>query len=132
MNQELPAFWKRCSTCKKEIPYQGKYYLCSVSSCKHKRKGYRFCSVSCWDEHLAFANHREAWAEENQAPTKAEAEAESPAVVQSSTSSRAPVRKIVDSSSAGKKGDELDTLVVVSKVKAYISAYSDLIHQSFR
>ncbi len=62
------TFWGRCSTCKKGIPFAAKYFLCSVSTCKHPRTGLRFCSVDCWDAHLPLARHREAWAEEAVAP----------------------------------------------------------------
>lgn len=66
---DAPKFWKRCSSCKKEIPFLSLYYLCSVSTCRSKRKGYRFCSVPCWDAHLGYANHRESWAEESKSPS---------------------------------------------------------------
>lgn len=62
------TFWEKCSSCKKEIPYGAKYYLCSVSTCRRPRTGVRFCSPDCWDAHLGSARHREAWAEEAQAP----------------------------------------------------------------
>lgn len=124
--------WKRCSSCKKEIPFETVYYLCSVSTCRHPRTGYHFCSVPCWDAHLGYANHRgSAWAEEAKSPDKTTflrtLQAE-PA--------REPVRKIVEkkpeSSSPspqrppalfGRK-QELDTLVVVSKIKSLIAKES--------
>ncbi|MGZ6264265.1 MAG: hypothetical protein ACXWSD_16185 [Bdellovibrionota bacterium] len=31
-----------------------------------------FCSVSCWDAHLASVRHRETWAEERDSPTEAQ------------------------------------------------------------
>ena len=68
----MSEVWKRCSTCKKEIAFKSTYYLCSVSTCTRKRTGFTFCSVECWEEHLPLMRHREAWAVEEQAPTKAE------------------------------------------------------------
>jgi len=62
--------WRTCSSCKKAIPLAGRYYLCSVSTCQRKRTGLVFCSVSCWDAHLPFSRHREAWAIEATAPAQ--------------------------------------------------------------
>jgi hypothetical protein len=72
----MSEVWKRCSTCKKEIAFKSTYYLCSVSTCTRKRTGFTFCSVECWEEHLPLMRHREAWAVEEQAPSKAEWEKE--------------------------------------------------------
>jgi hypothetical protein len=63
------TFWKKCSTCKKPIPYASKYWNCSVSTCNRKRTALVFCSVSCWDAHIGLLRHRDSWAEENIAPT---------------------------------------------------------------
>ena len=60
--------WRTCSTCKKDIRFGQTYWVCSVSTCNRKRSSYHFCSVDCWDAHLPFANHREAWAVEETAP----------------------------------------------------------------
>ena len=125
-------FWKRCSICKKEIPFNTKYYVCSVSTCRHPRTGYRFCSPGCWDAHLGFANHRgEVWANEEMSP-RSEGGLQSAA----SEAPRAPLRKIVDAgpgaartlpvgTAASKAPPQaLETLVVVSKVKALIAKES--------
>ena len=66
------TYWKRCSSCKKELGFGAKHYVCSVSTCRGKRTGYVFCSVPCWDAHLGYANHRSAFAEDAQAPGKEE------------------------------------------------------------
>ena len=66
------ATWKRCSTCKKDIAFEATYYLCNVSTCRRKRTGMVFCSVDCWEAHLPMMRHREAWAEEEKAPTEAQ------------------------------------------------------------
>lgn len=63
--------WKRCSSCKKDIAFERTYYLCSVSTCTRKRTGMFFCSVECWEIHLPLMRHREAWAVEETAPTRA-------------------------------------------------------------
>ena len=60
--------WRECSECKKPIAHGQKYFVCNVSTCNRKRNSYVFCSVHCWDAHLPLANHREAWAVEEQAP----------------------------------------------------------------
>lgn len=120
--------WKVCSTCKREIAFEQKYWVCSVSTCNRKRIGLFFCSVSCWDAHLPEARHRDAWAEEQQAPTRAEhqrqREAEEREARASDGEVEAPRRRIVGTSNE----DELpkDVLVVVSKLKAYVKARSGM------
>lgn len=113
--------WKNCSSCKREIPYGANYYQCSVSTCKNPRTGMSFCSVECWDAHLGYANHREAWAEEAKAPLSA--------------TDRPPTRKIIEntpspatSTSTGGNSTniETDTLVVVSKVKKLVQDQSGM------
>jgi len=70
---EPGSFWKKCSACKKPIPFEATYYVCSVSTCNRKRTALQFCTVSCWEVHLPVARHREAWAEDRVAPDAAEA-----------------------------------------------------------
>jgi len=129
------APWKKCSSCKKDILYGGKYYLCSVSTCKHPRTGVTFCSVECWDAHLGYANHRQAWAEENKAPNNPGGVSSNPNLQSPSSTGdrqpfrqpdRQPVRKIVEAPKSQSlptiltTNIETDTLVVVSKVKKLI------------
>lgn len=64
--------WRKCTTCKKSIPYGGKFWICNVTTCHKKRAGLIFCDVSCWDAHLPVLRHKEAWAIERKAPTEAE------------------------------------------------------------
>ena len=66
------AFWKRCSTCKKEIPFRTVYWVCNVSTCNRARTAFAFCSVNCWDAHVPMLRHRESWAEEARSPTPEE------------------------------------------------------------
>lgn len=65
-------FWKRCSTCKKEIPFRSAYWVCNVSTCNRPRTAFAFCSVNCWDAHVPMLRHRESWAEEARSPTPEE------------------------------------------------------------
>ncbi|MFN8391590.1 MAG: hypothetical protein U0136_14975 [Bdellovibrionota bacterium] len=128
------TFWKKCSTCKREIPFGAKYYQCSVSTCNQGRGAIQFCSSDCWDGHLGFARHRESWAVEATAPSKSAFAAQGGDAY---TASRPPVRKIIDPKPqqeapaapiAGASGlpKNLETLVVVSKVKQLIKDQSDM------
>jgi histone H3/H4 len=142
--------WRSCSICKRSIPFSGRYYLCSVSTCQHKRSGFIFCSVECWDTHLGYVVHRTAHAEERKAPSKAEAAAdETPTSVgklnkqlsankehNKMSEQTEPRRIIVDqpntpspsgeSSAKSAELSGLDTLVVVSKVKSLIREKSSM------
>src|SRR5688572_23821495 len=93
MTQE---FWKKCSSCKKEIPFSTKYYECSVSTCVGERKGYVFCSVPCWEVHLPSARHKDAAAIEQRSPNRSTMPTMVKAPVTPSTSSAAtPARRII-------------------------------------
>jgi hypothetical protein len=63
--------WLVCSACRGDIAYGAKYFQCSVSTCNRARMRLVFCSVTCWDSHVATLRHRDAWAEDKIAPTKA-------------------------------------------------------------
>lgn len=121
--------WKVCSICKKELPFQGQYYLCSVSTCQRKRTGLFFCSPACFEAHLPMMRHRDAWAEVAKAPTRAEAEAEAAAEREVEATERAePKRRIVApvavTAASAEAGD--DVLVVVSKLKKFIRDQSGM------
>jgi hypothetical protein len=62
--------WLKCSACKSEIAFGAKHWVCSVSTCNRSRTRLVFCSVVCWDSHVATLRHRDAWAVEAIAPTK--------------------------------------------------------------
>jgi hypothetical protein len=120
--------WRHCSTCKKPIEFEQSYYECSVSTCTRKRTGLFFCSLGCWEAHLPMMRHRDAWAVEARAPSRAEWEAEQAAEAASEGESKsaaveAPRRRVVASG-----GDDLprDVLVVISKLKAYVRARSGM------
>ncbi len=126
-------FWKKCSSCKKEIPFGAAYYLCSVSTCRHKRTGLRFCSVGCWDAHLGYANHRSSYAVEEKAPSREESARLEEEDASSPVPTRDPVKRVVanpisapvPAPAATLKLPQTDTLVVVSKVKQLIREQSE-------
>jgi hypothetical protein len=142
--------WRRCSSCKAPIAFEAGYWTCNVSTCNRPRTGLVFCSVSCWDAHLAVVNHRQSWAVERRAPSRAEwaregsaerstADAAAPAPASaggappppagsgSGTGRSAPTgttpRRILPPP-APRKPDPLEqeVLVVLSKLKAYVRA----------
>lgn len=132
-------FWRKCSTCKKDIALNSKYYECSVSTCTGLRTGYVFCSVSCWEVHLPGAKHRDAGAVEKKAPAFADSTQPPSAVAASSSANGAPRRIIVSSTAsssntasttpnaAAKKSPmSNEVLVVVSKMKQYIRDISEM------
>ena len=70
------TFWRRCSTCKREIPFATAYWACNVSTCNRGRTALSFCTVACWDSHVPILRHRDAWAEERTSPRREEWERE--------------------------------------------------------
>ena len=130
--------WRRCNACKNPIPFHAKYWACSVSTCNRPRTGYVFCTVSCWDSHIAEARHRDAWADEKRAPTPdvwaremaANPEPAPAAPKPVANPGSAPVRRVVGDASpataAAVEGNvqladaEREVLIVVSKMKKYI------------
>ena len=62
--------WLKCSACKNPIPFNAVHQVCSVSTCNRARTRLVFCTVSCWDSHVAVLRHRDAWAVEARAPSK--------------------------------------------------------------
>ena len=112
--------WRRCSACKKPIALGSRYWTCNVSTCNRKRTALAFCSVSCWEVHLPGANHREAWAVEQEAPLHLE-EPTSPA-----NRGQRERRRIVPTASSGRTVSDTPTevLIVASRLKDYIRARS--------
>lgn len=116
----IQGSWRKCSSCKKDIGFNAKYYECSVSTCTGQRTGYVFCSVPCWEVHLPGAKHRDAGAIEKKSPATASAD-------------QAPKRIIINGNSAptisqaaGKSSMSNEVLVVVSKMKQYIKDLSEM------
>src|SRR3982750_3039485 len=63
--------WLLCSAGRKPIRFGATHWVCSVSTCNRNRTRLVFCSVACWDSHVAMLRHRDAWAVEARAPSKA-------------------------------------------------------------
>lgn len=134
------AFWRRCSSCKSSIGFERIYWVCNVSSCNRKRTGLVFCSVACWDAHLPVMRHRESWSEERRSPSRTEWEREQaeeaaqakpgapkPAAgAQQGAPSRESRRILVAPPPAPRSSALEDTMVVVSKLKAYVRARSGM------
>lgn len=119
MNQENQQnFWRECSSCKKQIPYNSKYYECSVSTCTGHRTGYVFCCVNCWERHVPGAKHRDAAAIEKISPKSAEP---GKRIIPSSNAN-----SLSSSAGAAHKSPDQEILVVVSKVKSYIKSQADM------
>jgi histone H3/H4 len=130
--------WRLCSTCRKPIPFGTRYYKCSVSTCNRARLALFFCSVGCWDAHVPTLRHRDAWAEEDTAPTREEAEREQQPEPPESAVAPAPsapdldvkrttqpVRRVVGSASSEPVA-EREVLVVMSKLKQHIRTRSGM------
>lgn len=119
-------FWRQCSSCKSPISFEKDYYRCSVSTCQQKRTNYVFCSVPCFERHLPGARHKDAWAEQETAPTQAQAAAAAPQADMTGTGGQ---RRIIAQGSkpqvSGNSHLESEILVVVSKLKQYIKSQYD-------
>jgi hypothetical protein len=110
------SFWRRCSSCKREIRFAAPYWTCSVSTCNRKGSSFVFCSVACWNAHVPTMRHRESWAEEQVSPSREQWEShggDEPV----SADRAAPVP-------AGEVPHEV--LVVASKLKQYVRARSGM------
>ena len=120
------AAYKRCSTCKTPIEYGAEHYLCSVSTCNRPKLGLFFCSLPCWEAHVPEARHRDAWAEQHKAPTRAQtvaANEQQPAPARA----RVVVTPVAQQASTHDETDsEDDVLVVVSKLKRYVRMRSEM------
>nr|HEX4318058.1 hypothetical protein [Kofleriaceae bacterium] len=129
--------WLVCSACRKDIPYGGLHWTCSVSTCNRSRTRLVFCSVACWDSHVAMLRHRDSWAVEARAPSKeawareqaAQAESDANAQAAAASAAMAPARRVVGDASASTaaaaeglelKDAEREVLIVVSKMKKYV------------
>lgn len=130
-----PAAFKLCSTCKKPIAFGAPYFQCSVSTCNRPRVGLFFCTLECWDAHLPMMRHREAWAEKVTAPTRAAYEQAEAETERRETEKRERTPSVSDPNDkqrrivgAAPAADALpkDVLIVVSKLKAYIRAASEM------
>lgn len=117
MDATTQNYYRKCSSCKKEIGFGKIYQVCEVTSCKK----HAFCSVNCWNLHNEVMNHKSAGAIESRAPFTPYQEVES-----------SPRRIIVnpnktESASSGKATTmDAEILIVASKLKQYIKEKYDL------
>lgn len=133
--------WRRCSSCKAPLGFGTEYWACNVSTCNRGRTALAFCSVSCWDAHLAVVPHRESWAVEKRAPSREQWEREQAAAqgqepVGRGSETAAPPSSRADGSAprrilpppAPARPDPVarDVLIVTSKLKAYVRARSGM------
>lgn len=131
--------WRRCSSCKTPLGFGTEYWACNVSTCNRGRTALAFCSVSCWDAHLAVVPHRESWAVEKRAPSReqwereqAAAQGHAPAAKSAETTPPAPAsgtppRRILPPPAAARPDPIAhDVLIVTSKLKAYVRARSGM------
>lgn len=132
---DIQKFWRRCSTCKKEIGLNTRYFECSVSTCTGARTGYVFCSIPCWEMHLPGAKHRDAGAIEKRSPATFNAE-ELEVTAQAAVTKRILITSGVQPSAlknstlgpggGAKSPMSNEVLVVVSKMKQYIKDISGM------
>ena len=82
-----------------------------------------FCQVSCWDAHVPVMGHKDPWALEKEAPSKAQwAHTQNP----ESVPKPKPSPYFNGGKSNPEKSMEHEILVVASKVKAYIKSRSGM------
>lgn len=114
----MAEVFRKCSTCKKDIMIGDTFQVCSVSTCRAKATNYAFCSVECWDAHLPIERHRpdSAYALERRA-SRAEAEA---------YKSGEEKKRIIATEPSSSSLSEDEILVVVTKVRKYISEKSGM------
>lgn len=123
----IPDAWRRCSSCKKPIPYGSAYWVCSVSTCNRRATSYVFCTDTCWDQHVPLMNHRDAWAEERRAPSREQAAQE--LAESDDRAARAAAKEWKEPPMTPPNGTAEtphEVLVVASKLKAYIRARSGM------
>lgn len=123
--------WRNCNICKTGIGFGATYFVCSVSTCNRKRTGLYFCGLPCFEAHLPTARHRDAWAESQKAPSRAEWQAalaseadDDESAADPSAQSPAATRTRVAPASA--EADATEVLVVVSKLKKYVKDWSGM------
>ena len=135
MSEAGTSFWRRCSSCKKEIGFTRTYWVCNVSTCNRKRTGLVFCTTSCWDVHLPLMNHREAWAEERRAPTREawhreqaeETERARGGAAPAPAPEREPQRRVAPPAPKQPASPAVsEVLIVASKLKSYVRERSGM------
>lgn len=117
--EEVQNFWRKCSSCKKEIGFNTIYQVCNVSSCRKVV----FCSVNCWNLHNEVMGHKSAWAEERRSPRKEDF------IPEREEGAPREARRIIvqsKSTSSSTNESEAEVLIVASKLKAYIKDKYDM------
>ena len=134
--------FRLCSSCRRPLPFGARYYTCSVSTCSRGKHAYTFCSVPCFQAHVPTLRHRDAWAEQQTAPTqeaweaqqqaerdealREDAQPEDPGVVRRAATATTPKNQAAHKEPRMSNEVPKEVLVVVSKVKAYIRASSGM------
>lgn len=119
--------WKKCSRCKKGIPFSTEYFVCSVSTCNGMRTGYVFCDMNCFESHLPGARHRDAGAIRKTSPPPGGSVATAPSAA--AATPRPPTRIIPKSQpavSSAKPRLPHEVLIIASRLKEYIQASADM------
>jgi hypothetical protein len=127
-------FWRKCSSCKKQIGFGQKYWVCSVSTCNRPRTGLVFCDVRCFDAHVPMMNHRDAGAFERKAPSEAEyvrTKEEETRKSEAKLQAQTKAQSLDASHSASTSGQtsplsDDEILVIASRVKDYIRSRSGM------
>ena len=139
MTSEVTHF-RLCSSCRRPLAFGTRYYACSVSTCNRGKTALTFCSVPCFQAHVPTLRHRDAWAEEQTAPTReaweaqqreealreAAAEPENPGVVRRAATATNPNNQAAHKEPRMSNEVPKEVLVVVSKVKAFIRQTSGM------
>jgi hypothetical protein len=123
------SFWRRCSTCKREIRFDVPYWACSVTTCNRQGNAFVFCMVSCWDAHVPTMRHREAWAEERRSPRREDWEsARSQPPAREPAPAPAPAAAAQPSPAAAAAPAEIprEILIIASRLKQYVRACSGM------
>jgi len=109
----MDSLWRNCGVCKNQIKHGSIIQKCSISSCRK----HVFCSVDCWSVHDSVMGHKNAFAEEDRAPSE-------------SNNIPQKRKKILISSKKSSDSKEsdlpLDILIVISKLKSYVKAKSGM------
>jgi histone H3/H4 len=124
------AHFRLCSSCRQPLAFGARYYTCSVSTCTRGKTTLTFCSVPCFQAHVPTLRHRDAWAEQQTAPTE-QAWAEQQERERQTESAQMHTNENSKSHAENKEpsmSNEVtkEVLVVVSKVKSYIRASSGM------
>lgn len=111
---ETQNYYRKCSSCKKEIEFGKIYQVCEVTSCRK----HAFCSVNCWNLHNEVMNHKNAGAIEERGPFTPYNEEQPRRIIVKSPNEPATNEKSTTM--------DAEILIVASKLKQYIKEKYDL------